>query len=388
MSIYEDALQATAAGQMIYCKFLSANDTGENGSHQSGIYIAKNAFPILFERPGIRGANKDRRARIKWQGSRLTNSRFIYYGVGTRNEYRITNFGRDFPWLRPYYTGSLFILVKIDSNNYEAFILDTDDEIEMYMDAVGIGPAETNALLRDLPPDPSIIEREAIDSFVSAHRAFPSTSVLAAAARHVWELAHDHAEEAIYQPDSMLLHWIETEYRLFRHLETALYLPIMQNGFENMDRFVELANTVLNRRKSRAGASFEWQLSALFTANGLSFSAQPTTERKNRPDFIFPSSEAYLDPSFPAERLIMLAAKTTCKDRWRQILPEAGRLDGSIKYLCTLQQGISRAQLDEMERMRVKLVVPEEYISAFPSDRRDRIWTLRNFIDFARSLYG
>ena len=25
--------------------------------------------------------------------------RFIYYGQGTRNEYRITNFGRDFPFL-------------------------------------------------------------------------------------------------------------------------------------------------------------------------------------------------------------------------------------------------------------------------------------------------
>ena len=42
----------------------------------------------------------------------------------------------------------------------------------------------------------------------------------------------------------------------------------------------------------------------------------------------------------------MLAVKSTCKDRWRQILAEADRLP--VKHLLTLEPGISVAQTDEM----------------------------------------
>lgn len=66
---------------------------------------------------------------------------------------------------------------------------------------------------------------------------------------------------------------------------------------------------------------------------------------------------------YPVEQLISLAAKTTCKDRWRQIINEADRLRDRTKFLCTLQQGISTAQLDEMQEERVILVVPRPFIA-------------------------
>ncbi|MCM1087340.1 MAG: type II restriction endonuclease [Muribaculaceae bacterium] len=103
--------------------------------------------------------------------------------------------------------------------------------------------------------------------------------------------------------------------------------------------------------------------------------------------FFFPSQEAYHDASFPTDRLISLAAKTTCKDRWRQVLNEADRLKGRPKYLCTLQQGISGAQMDEMQSANVILVVPEPYIAAYPKDRRDRIWTLARFVKYVKSPF-
>ena len=65
--------------------------------------------------------------------------------------------------------------------------------------------------------------------------------------------------------------------------------------------------------------------------------------------------------AFFIENLCTLAAKTTCKDRWRQVLNEADRLRDRNKYLCTLQQGISSAQMDEMQTERVILVVPKRY---------------------------
>ncbi len=45
----------------------------------------------------------------------------------------------------------------------------------------------------------------------------------------------------------------------------------------------------------------------------------------------FPFRRAYHDTEFPVENLRMLAVKTTCKDRWRQILNEA---DKFIRCIC------------------------------------------------------
>ena len=86
------AIEAVSRSEKAYCKFLSANDTGQTGGHQSGIYVAKPAVSILFDEPGIRGENKDKWVKIHWMDGSDTDSRFIYYGQGTRNEYRITNF--------------------------------------------------------------------------------------------------------------------------------------------------------------------------------------------------------------------------------------------------------------------------------------------------------
>lgn len=52
----------------------------------------------------------------------------------------------------------------------------------------------------------------------------------------------------------------------------------------------------------------------------------------------------------------MLAVKTTCKDRWRQALNEANKINKI--YLFTLQEGVSVAQFNEMRAEGVTLVVP------------------------------
>ena len=54
----------------------------------------------MFDAPGIKGTNKDRFIKIRWQNDFETVSRFIYYGSGTRNEYRITLLGKIFPYFQ------------------------------------------------------------------------------------------------------------------------------------------------------------------------------------------------------------------------------------------------------------------------------------------------
>jgi hypothetical protein len=155
-----------------------------------------------------------------------------------------------------------------------------------------------------------------------------------------------------------------------------------------VDEFVMMANKVLNRRKSRAGKSLEHHLAAIFDGNDIRYTAQAVTEGNKRPDFIFPSEEDYHNAEFSIEKLCSLAAKTTCKDRWRQVLNEADRFTGRNKYLCTMQQGISAAQMDEMAAEKVILVVPKDYIKTYPEDRRDRIWTISKFVEYVREMEG
>lgn len=383
------AIQSVLGGQQAYCKFLSANDTGLTGGHQAGIYISKPSIPILFNEPGIKGYNKEKWVKIKWQDGSETDTRFIYYGQGTRNEYRITNFGRGFPFLRPEYTGALFVLVQNSSEDYQSYVLNTEDEINQFLDAFGLSPTETNRLIETGQIQTETQEQIAIQEFIASLTVdFPASEVMSAAAREIQNRVYNHLEYIHTNPDQKIIEWTNMEYSLFRAIEHDRYGETITQGFTSVDDFITMANMVLNRRKSRAGKSLEHHLSAVFDGNGIAYTSQAVTEGNKKPDFIFPSQSAYHNSTFPAEKLISLAAKTTCKDRWRQVINEANRLRGRPKYLCTLQQGISPAQMNEMQAENVILVVPCPYIATYPKDYQDRIWTLSKFVQYVREVEG
>jgi type II restriction enzyme len=399
----QKAIDAALKGEQTFCKFLSANDSGESGAHQAGIYIPKTSVSIAFDVPGVKGANKERWANIDWQdGEVTTSSRFIYYGQGTRNEYRLTNFGREFPYIHPEYTGALFVLVKTDPEDYRAFILNTDDEIQQFLDFFGLTPAETNRLIDIEKTSAGFIEEEAFDNFIrKLDGNFPASEEMSKEARivsygrlinrNITDLSAEGDrinQLVVSDPDKILLDWTEEEFRLFRAIENYMYGEKVKKGFSTVDDFIILANKVLNRRKSRAGKSLEHHLAAIFDGSQIRYTAQAITEGNKRPDFIFPSEEDYHNTLFPIDKLCSLAAKTTCKDRWRQILNEGDRFRGRYKYLCTMQQGISFAQMDEMESEKVILVVPKPYISSYPHDRQSRIWTISHFVGFVREMEG
>lgn len=195
-----------------------------------------------------------------------------------------------------------------------------------------------------------------------------------------------HLQDIEKNPDDMLLSWIDVEYELFRALEQDRYSNVLEHGFTDLDEFLEIAKQILNRRKSRAGKSLEHHLAEIFEGNHLLFEEQVVTEGNKKPDFIFPSGSAYQDRGFPVEKLVMLASKTTCKDRWRQVINEADRLKSQKKYLFTLQQGISENQMNEMAAENVVLVVPKKYISSFPPKARKSIMSLQQFINMVRNI--
>ncbi len=382
------AIEAVLKGYPSYCKFLSANDSGETGGHQSGILISKSAKAMFWTDDELRENHiLKKNGRIRWQDDYDTDCTFTWYA--SKNELRITGFGRGKSPLTSEFTGALFVMVKDSEEDYRGYLLNTDDDIGQFLDAFGLTPAETNRPLKTDGINSKIREKLAIDSFIDTLKVeFPASADMSKAARNIQYQVYMNRSLAVNDPDSILLRWTEQEYTLFRAIEHARYGDIVAGGFSSVEDFVVMANQVLNRRKSRAGKSLEHHLAAIFDENKICYTAQAVTEGNKKPDFLFPSEEAYHDMTFTVEKLCTLAAKTTCKDRWRQILNEANRLREENKYLCTMQQGISAAQMDEMETEKVILVVPKAYHTAYPKEKRDRIWTLGKFVNYVREMEG
>ena len=382
------AIKSVLNSEKGFCKFLSANDTGATGGHQSGILISKSAVEMMFSTQELAQTGIPKRTiKIRWQDDFETESCFTYYE--SKNELRITRFGRGFPFLKPEQTGALFVFTKQTDIDYSGYFLETDDEIEEFLDTFGISPTETNSLIDIQRVSAETQEKLSIQEFINNLDVdFPASDVMSAAARAIEEKTYDHIEYIRLNPDEKIISWTNMEYTLFRALEYARYGEIITKGFQSVDEFVRVANIVLNRRKSRAGKSLEHHLSAIFDGNCIEYSSQAVTEGNKKPDFLFPSQEAYHDYGFSVDCIVSLAAKTTCKDRWRQVLNEADRLRDKPKYLCTLQQGISGAQMDEMQAENVILVVPKPYIATYPKDRRDRIWTLARFVQYVKMIEG
>ena len=379
---------------------------------------------MFLNQAGVSGRNAEANAHIQWCDGSATDSRYEWYGEGTRREYRLTRFGRRFEFRDDAHVGSLLVMAKLGEHEYWASVLDADDDIDAFLASIGSDPTEAGTILESTDqigivtplvsrlvldestlfdfrpetgyqqadiktlvtdaPDHStklVAEPDLIAGFDrSTPNGFPLTDALAAQARQIQSRCR--AINPVLEPDRALLYWQATEYRLFQAYEHRNYEPRISQHTANLDEFLAFANTVLNRRKSRAGSSLENHLQYVFEQDHLPFTRGGMTEDGNKPDFIFPGISQYRAQDYPESRLVFLGAKTTCKDRWRQILDEANRIE--TKHLFTLQRGISANQLYQMQQKKVILVVPESYKTSFPEQYRGSLLSLKQFIDRTR----
>ena len=193
--------------------------------------------------------------------------------------------------------------------------------------------------------------------------------------------------DARSDPDAALLAWLDHEERLFRHLERILVAKHLEKGFHDgekadVDGFIAYSLSVQNRRKSRAGHAVENHLDEIFQCFELQYERQGKTENKSRPDFLFPGSEAYKDLAFSVSGLTMLGVKSTCKERWRQVLAEANRIPR--KHLLTLEPGISENQTDEMTRNELQLVLPAGLHCTYSTGQQNWLLSVTDFISYIR----
>jgi hypothetical protein len=388
-------------GTVWFAKRLSANDTLANGSHQYGSYLPKQIVFGVF--PAIN--NKEVKNPDAWIDLYVDShpdhrkARVIWYNdsyhfnpekgkKGTRDETRITNFGgKSSPLLDPESTGSIavFVFVLDDRGTAsECHLWVTDHEIDAELIEERIGPVEPKIFVIWKPgllPLFATLEAPAEASCWLKPNQLPKD----------WLARFPTGQEIVKKTlelrpakglsvDERIVRRRACEFQLFQSIEEAAYLPKIKEGFDAMGQFLGLAQTILQSRKSRSGKSLEYHAREVLTEESFiadeDFTHNPVVD--GNPDFIFPSATAYNDASFPASRLRMLAAKTTCKERWGQVTKEAKRV--KIKHLLTLQEGVSQSQFKEMTEKNLKLVVPQNIHAKYHRDIRPHLMTLESFL--------
>ncbi len=207
---------------------------------------------------------------------------------------------------------------------------------------------------------------------------FPKTREFSAFARSTLPEVHSQDD-----PDVALMAWMEREESLFRTLEKHLIAERLSRGFvDDVDGFLQYSLSVQNRRKSRVGLALENHLEVVFTQNQLRYGRTVATEGKAKPDFLFPGGKEYQDAGFDAALLTMLGVKSTCKERWRQVLAEARRIGD--KHLLTLETAISRDQTNQMREFRLQLVVPRKLHATYAPEQARELLDVAAFTRLVR----
>ncbi len=209
---------------------------------------------------------------------------------------------------------------------------------------------------------------------------FPDTQAMAALAHA--RVGLDAREE---DADTLLERWLTAETDLFMILERVEgeHRIALCNEFED---YVATVLSILQRRKARRGRSLEIHLETLFTRRELAYERQVQTEPGSNSDFILPGIDAYraLGTSAGVEAGVLhLGAKSTARERWKQVLSEATKL--RRRHLATLDPQLSHASLRAMAELEVIPVMPARLGALYEGHS---IMTVEGFIAQARWAMG
>lgn len=403
-------------------KKLSRNDTSwadDRGMHQAGLYIPAELrqsgfFPPLeatnTAKPHIFVAGLD----LLWpQTGEVTRSNLRHYS-NKGPEAHLTRVPKTL--FRELTPASLFLAgrltrpvgtctwwaVILDSAGEEAELLETlldlgvdfhhgifsadrftaahrtdQDELERLIDqfraAIRDGTLHQLAATYSVIPDPITISNEARNEWLQANgREFFDP----------WEISRPG--------DAIMKISREIEYRLYREHElrrrASELLTILVGG-------TDLASTVVRRypdidavllsasqqRKTRAGRSFEHHIAAALAAGNIKFQEQAVTGGR-RPDFVLPDLPTLKQKNRERSAALVLAAKTTLRERWKQVSSEELNCD---VYLATVDDRVTATAIREMAALGIRLVVPEMLKSSDEAfyKGQESVLSFREFFD-------
>lgn len=152
-------------------------------------------------------------------------------------------------------------------------------------------------------------------------------------------------------------------------------------GFPDLDATFLSAS---QHRKSRVGLSFEQHIARFFLDGRISFEEQAVTGGR-RPDFVLPSLVVLKAKKRKFEDAVVLSAKTTLRERWKQVTME--KFNCAL-FLATVDDRVSSAAIDDMNNHGIHLVVPEPLKKSKETcyNGKANVITFREFFDEEISL--
>lgn len=390
----------------VLVKKLSNNDRDWarfSNKHQAGVYIPheqrdEGFFPTLEvkERDDPDAdAIRERFFTTIWPqfGNEEKQSRLVHY-TSKGQETHLTRLPKDaFAELLP---ASFLIMGRIERDGqycYECLSVDSaSEEADLLTEMLDLEPdfligVYDPAQLKDQERERILDFAEQviaawlagkIDSFARDNAAMPVTAELARMARESYLRANGIAQinpfEMAAPGDALREISRSIEWDMFR-------------DFQRRERSVDLIRTILGdkprdvtatdviralidqfqavdalmlsasqQRKSRAGYSYEHHIEAMLAGGGIPFEKQVIIASRKRPDFILPSLSMFNNTEQQAHPALILSAKTTLRERWKQVEREKGKQE---LFLTTVDENVAGNAIEDMASFGVYLVIPE-----------------------------
>ncbi len=402
-------------------KKLSRNDClwaeGREYGHQNGVYIPKEVresgfFPQLVNTNPAKPHIFESSLPSFWPETGETKTSALKHYSNKGPEMHFTGVPKElFSGLTPAslllggrlrepVAESRYWFMTIDSASEEAelvesmFDLGSDFHFGLFDPAAALSVPrdETEALIRDLTAN---LSAGTLQAFIDSVSTLPSSESLAAAAQESYMKENGLQTLdpfAIPNPgDAIMRISRDIEFALYkraelRHRAAEVVRIITTGGYDLVESIVRgfprLDATFLSasqHRKSRAGRSFERHIARFLNDGRIRFEEQAVTGGR-RPDFVMPSLIVLNQKDRAFETALVLSAKTTLRERWKQLAME--RFNCAL-FLATVDDRVSADAIDDMLRQQICLVVPESLKDSKETcySAKENVITFRTFFD-------
>ena len=419
---WSDLLTWFEKSSQLFIKKLSRNDCSwaedpENG-HQSGVYIPSEIRVSGFF-PGLRNLNPKKphifESQIPtiWPSSGETKLSNLKHYSNKGSEMHFTGVPKEeFAFLTP---ASLLVggviekatvgdcrywFVTIDSACEIAELLETSFNLDAGFhfglfnpwDVLRVQKDETEQLIDELL---DAIKTGQLEQFVARVSVMPPPEQFASRAQESYMTSNGLASLDPYtmkKPgDALMKISRDIEFSLYKSAEmrfrAAEVIRIVTTGggdmvstiVRNFHKLDALFLSASQQRKSRAGRSFEHHIGKLLADGGISFEAQAVTGGR-RPDFVMPNVVTLQKTDRTYDEALILSAKTTLRERWKQVGLEKFRCS---LFLATVDDRVSASAISDMESHGIHLVVPESLKNSKETcyAKRSNVISFRDFFD-------
>lgn len=418
---WSDIQEWIGKSRQLLIKKLSRNDCGwadgsENG-HQNGVYIPRairesDFFPQLkninHEKPHI----FESPFKTLWPATGEVKSSNLKHYSNKGPEMHFTGVPKsEFAGLTPasLMIGGILREPTDDIQHWFMIVDSASEEVELLeamfdlgadfhygifnpADALKIQKDETEQLVHELSV---ALKKGSLASFIASVSKMPAPEILAAEAQRVFLQQNQLGDLSPYEMqnpgDAIMKISRDIEYSLYKRAErryrAAEVIRIITTGGEDIVSsvvrgFPDLDATFLSasqHRKSRAGRSFEQHIARLLSDGRITFEEQAVTGGR-RPDFVLPSLVVLKMEKRKFEEAMILSAKTTLRERWKQVAME--KFNCAL-FLATVDDRVSAAAIDDMKHQGIHLVVPESLKKSKETcyNGKSNVITFREFFD-------